>query len=102
MICGKSPPSEYILEKIKSNNSLVFKEDFERKIFHFCQNIFFFTHIKKDRTNIEQTKSLFPIRLNFAIFTHQVNLSEKFCNKMYRSFEPIYNIIFSFYNYHKS
>ena len=30
----KSPPLEHVLEKIKSNNSLGFKEDMEREIIY--------------------------------------------------------------------
>ena len=37
---GKSPLSEHVLEKIKLNNYLCFKEDFQREILSFfCQNI---------------------------------------------------------------
>ena len=42
MMREKSPPSEHVLEKIKSSNSLDLKEDFERDIISsFGQNIIF-------------------------------------------------------------
>ena len=39
MMRGKSPPPEIILEKIKSNNSLVFEENLEREIISFFVKI---------------------------------------------------------------
>ena len=43
MMRGRSAPSEHVLEKIKYNNSLGFKEDLERDtISFFCQNIILF------------------------------------------------------------
>ena len=38
MMRGKSPPSEIILEKIKSNNSLVFEDNLEREIIFFINS----------------------------------------------------------------
>jgi len=37
MMRGKSTRYEYILEKIKSNNSLAFKENLEREIISFVK-----------------------------------------------------------------
>ena len=62
MTCGKSPPSDLILEKIKSNNSQVFKENLERELSSFLSKLHFvvFLHVyfsKQGKT--QQSKSLY-------------------------------------------
>ena len=46
MMRGKSPPSEYVLEKIKSNNSLGFNEGLEREIIAFSVKMSFVVFIQ--------------------------------------------------------
>ena len=46
MMRGNSPPSEYVLEKIKSNNSLYFAESLNREIIYlFFVEIVVFIHV---------------------------------------------------------
>ena len=45
MIRGKSPPSEYVFEKIKSNNSLGFTEDLERGIISLLSKNHLVVHV---------------------------------------------------------
>ena len=63
MMREKSPPSEDLLEKIKSNNSLGFKEHVEREKISFLTKIiilsYLFTYILINRTKTQQNKSYF-------------------------------------------
>ena len=72
MMRGKSPPSEFILEIIKSNNSLRFlKEVGKGDNFYFCQNIilfYFFTFILIKRAKLSIIGLFISITLKFAIF----------------------------------
>ena len=60
MMRGKSQPSEDLLEKIKSNNSLGFKEDVEREKISFLTKIiilsYLFTYILINRTKTQQNR----------------------------------------------
>ena len=65
MMRGKSPPSEHVLQKIKSNNSLGFKDVFEWDI-SFCQNnilSYLFTFFLISRTKNLENKVFLSIRL---------------------------------------
>ena len=56
IIRGKSPPSEFILEIIKSNNSLRFLKQFGKGDFYFYLNIilfYFFTFILIKRAKLK-------------------------------------------------
>ena len=75
MMRGKSPPSELILEVIKSNNSLrVFKNNFEREIISMFVKILycfiFFALILVKRAKLRIISLFISIILKFAIFTH--------------------------------
>ena len=69
MMCGKSPLAELILEIIKSNNSLSFLKEFGKGD-NFIFGKISFGHIFLGvYFNLEfQNRSLFSIRLKFAIF----------------------------------
>ena len=71
---GKTPPSELILEIIKSNNSLRFLKEFGKgDHFYFCQNVilsYFFTFILIKRAKLGIISLFISITLNIAIFTH--------------------------------
>ena len=72
---GLSPPSELILEILKSNNSLRFLKEFGKgNNFYFCQNniilFYFFTFILIKRAKLGIISLFISITLKFAIFTH--------------------------------
>ena len=69
LIRGKSPPSEHVLEKIKSNKSLGFKDVLEREIIFFWSKypIFVFLHVYFNKLSI--ISFFISITLKFAIFT---------------------------------
>ena len=68
MMCGKLLPSEYILEKMKTQNSLVYKESLERDRIFFVLKyqfvVFSYVYLKKkNRGEIKQNEYLFSISL---------------------------------------
>ena len=99
MMCGESPPSENVLEKMMSKNSSGFKEDLKMEICFFFLKItmsYLFTYYFNKYDKTQQTKSLFSVRLKFAVFNHHCNFKTLFHNEMYRSFGTIHSIIIRF------
>ena len=74
MMRRKSPPSEFILEIIKSNDSAMFFNEFgKRDNFIFCHNIIlfdFFIFILIIRAKLSIISLFISITLKFAIFTY--------------------------------
>ena len=60
----KSPPYEYCLENMKSNNYLTFKENLEREIF-------IHVYLLINRATTQQNISFFSIRFKLA-FSHNI------------------------------
>ena len=100
MMRGKSPPSELLLEIIKSNNSLRFLKQFGKgDNFNFCQNIilfYYFTFILIKRAKLNIISLFILIKLKFAIFTRQCSFRTKFYNEIDKSFARIHNLITRF------
>ena len=78
MMRGKSPPSELILEEIKSNNSLIFFFlNMKREIisllskYYFVQFLHIYSNKKGKKSAKYQKKSIFiSLTFKFAIFTY--------------------------------
>ena len=101
MMRVKSPPSELILEIIKSNNSLSFFKEFEKRDNFIIVKILFclipsHCFLIKRGKKTKQNKYLYFNNIQIGHFTHYCNLLTKFNNEMYKSFARIHNLIIRF------
>ena len=85
MMRGKSPPSEHVLQKNKSSNSLGFKDDLEGSSIPFFVKYRFvvFIHLYLVRQKTQQISSIFYNKIEMLFWHITVIYKHKLFNEMY-------------------